>query len=207
MYIPKQFKNDNQKEVIAFIEQHSFGILFSQNEAAPQATHLPFIIKEEEDEIILISHMAKANPQWKTLQDKSALAVFTGPHAYISASWYEESGTVSTWNYVSAHAHGRVEIVTDPQHLKEILTTATDFYEKDFQEPWRVEDYEETVDSMLGGIVGIKLVVEKLEGKWKLNQHHSDQRKERVIKQLKNQSAYDSKEIAKLMERNLKGGL
>ncbi|WP_078380262.1 FMN-binding negative transcriptional regulator [Sutcliffiella halmapala] len=204
MYIPKQFKNANQQEIIEFIQHHSFGILFSQQDEEQSATHLPFIVKYENDKVVLLTHLAKANPQWKTLQGKSALAVFTGPHAYISASWYREAGTVSTWNYVSAHVHGKVEVVTDSSSLKEILKAATDFYEQGFQEPWKLEEHEETVESMLGGIVGIKLIVEKLEGKWKLNQHHSKERKERVIKQLKTQSVYDSQEIARLMEQQLK---
>jgi transcriptional regulator len=145
--------------------------------------------------------MAKANPHWKTLEGKSALAVFTGPHAYISASWYEDSNSVSTWNYVSAHAYGKIEVLTDSRSLKEILKTATDFYEQGFSEPWKIEDHEETVDSMLNGIVGIRLAVEKLEGKWKLNQHHSQEKKDKVIGQLKKQTAYDSQEIARLMEK------
>jgi len=204
MYIPKQFKNESQDEIIEFIRNNSFGILFSQNDEHPTATHLPFIVKETEESITLITHMAKANPQWKTLDGNTALAVFTGPHAYISASWYEEPGTVSTWNYVSAHAHGRVEILTDSQLLKDILKNATDFYEGEFADPWKIEEHEETVDSMLNGIVGIHLTVDKLEGKWKLNQHHSKERREKVITRLKKQNAYDSQEIAQLMQNQMK---
>jgi transcriptional regulator len=204
MYIPKQFKNESQDEIIEFMRHNSFGVLFSQNGDYPTATHLPFIVKETGESITLITHMAKANPQWKTLDGKSALAVFTGPHAYISASWYEEPNTVSTWNYVSAHAQGRVEILTDPQSLKEILKNATDFYEREFAKPWKIEEHEETVDSMLNGIVGILLTIDKLEGKWKLNQHHSKERKEKVITQLKKQHAYDSQEIAQLMQNQMK---
>lgn len=204
MYIPKQFKNESQDEIIEFIRNNSFGVLFSQDDDQPTATHLPFIVKEAEEDIILITHMAKANPQWKTLDGKTALAVFTGPHAYISASWYEEPGTVSTWNYVSAHAHGQVEVLTDSQSLKEILKTATDFYEAGFDKPWKFEENEETVESMLNGIVGIRLTVDKLEGKWKLNQHHSKERRDKVITQLKLQNAYDSQEIAQLMENHIK---
>ncbi|WP_223701959.1 FMN-binding negative transcriptional regulator [Sutcliffiella deserti] len=200
MYIPRQFKNDNQKEIIEFIEQHSFGILFSEHDGEQKATHLPFIIKEIDNNVVLYTHMAKANPQWKSLKGKSALAVFTGPHAYISASWYEEPNSVSTWNYVSAHVYGKIEIITDPHPLKEILKLATDFYERDFSYPWKVEDNLETVESMLNGIVGIKLEVEKLEGKWKLNQHHTTEKKNKVIKQLKNQTSYNSQDIARLME-------
>ncbi|MCA1321161.1 FMN-binding negative transcriptional regulator [Bacillus tianshenii] len=204
MYIPKQFKNEKQDEIIEFIRHNSFGVLFSQDGDQPTATHLPFLIKVIDESIILITHMAKANPQWKTLDGKRALAVFTGPHAYISASWYEEPGTVSTWNYVSAHAHGRVEILTDSPSLKEILRAATDFYEAGFDKPWEFEENEETVDSMLNGIVGIRLMVDKLEGKWKLNQHHPKERKEKVITRLKEQHAYDSQEIAQLMQDQMK---
>ncbi|NLP49240.1 FMN-binding negative transcriptional regulator [Bacillus sp. RO1] len=204
MYIPKQFKKEETNDIIQFIRANSFGVLFSQHKGLPTATHLPFILSTEEDgSITLLSHMAKANPQWKTLDSKEALVVFNGPHAYISASWYEEANTVSTWNYVSAHAHGKVEVIQDDQTLLYILKEATDFYEKELEEPWRLEENLETVKSMLNGIVGLRIRVENLQGKWKLNQHHSTMRKERVIQQLKKQTHYDSKEIARLMELEL----
>lgn len=204
MYIPKQFRKEETNDIIQFIRANSFGVLFSQHEGLPTATHLPFIVSPEEDgSLTLLSHMAKANPQWKTLDSKDALAVFNGPHAYISASWYEEEDTVSTWNYVSAHAQGKVEVIHDDQTLLHILKEATDFYEKGFEKPWRLEDNLETVESMLNGIVGLRLRVENLQGKWKLNQHHSTERKERVIQQLKKQPHYDSTEIARLMELDL----
>lgn len=205
MYIPKQFRKEETSEIVEFIRSHSFGVLFSQHDGLPTATHLPFIVSTQGDgSITLLSHMAKANPQWKSLKSKSALVVFSGPHAYVSASWYEEENTVSTWNYVSAHVHGKIEIVQDEKSLKTILKEATDFYEQGFEKPWKLEDHEETVDSMLSGIVGLKMQVEKLEGKWKLNQHHSKVRKERVIAQLQKQKHYDSKDIAKLMEKDLR---
>lgn len=204
MYIPKQFRKEDSAEIIEFIRSHSFGVLFSQHEGMPTATHLPFIVSTKDDgTITLLSHMAKANPQWRSMDSQSGLAVFTGPHAYVSASWYEEKNTVSTWNYISAHVHGKMEIVQDENSLKTILKEATDFYEKGFDKPWKLEEHEVTVDSMLSGIVGLKMQVEKLEGKWKLNQHHTNVRKERVIEQLKKQNHYDSKEIARLMETEL----
>ncbi|TYS68479.1 FMN-binding negative transcriptional regulator [Sutcliffiella horikoshii] len=205
MYIPKQFKKEETSDIIQFIRANSFGVLFSQHDGVPTATYLPFILSTEENgSITLLSHMAKANPQWKTLDSNVALAVFNGPHAYISASWYEEENTVSTWNYVSAHAQGKVEVIHDSHTLLHILKEATDFYEKGFERPWRLEDNLETVESMLNGIVGLRIRVENLQGKWKLNQHHSTERKERVIQQLKKQAQYDSKEIARLMELDMK---
>ncbi len=204
MYIPKQFRKEEITEIVEFIRSNSFGVLFSQHDGMPTATHLPFIVSVQDDSsIILISHMAKANPQWKTLHSQSALAVFTGPHAYVSASWYEEENTVSTWNYLSAHVLGKIEIVQDDESLKQILKETTDFYEQEFENPWKLEDHEKTVDSMLNGIVGLKMQVEKVDGKWKLNQHHSTVRKQRVIEQLKKQTHYDSNEIARLMEMDL----
>ncbi|MGD6992043.1 FMN-binding negative transcriptional regulator [Sutcliffiella horikoshii] len=204
MYIPKQFRKEETTDIVQFIRANSFGVLFSQHDLLPTATHLPFILSAEEDgSITLLSHMAKANPQWKTLDSKDALVVFNGPHAYISASWYEEENTVSTWNYLSAHASGKVEILQDEQSLLHILKEATDFYEKGMENPWRLEDNLETVESMLGGIVGLRIRVQNLQGKWKLNQHHSTERKERVVQQLKKQPHYDSIEIARLMELEL----
>ncbi|MGF2616040.1 FMN-binding negative transcriptional regulator [Rossellomorea vietnamensis] len=200
MFIPKEFKVENQDQLLKFIQENSFGILFSQDEEGPKATHLPFIlIKDEEPE--LIGHLAKANPQWKTLKGKKALVVFSGPHSYISASWYKESRNVPTWNYVAVHVEGTVEILEEADALLSILHQSVQYYEKDFEEPWKMEDEPETVKRLLNGIIGFRIKIEKLEGKWKLNQNKSKENKEKVIENLRKQKIYDSHEIADLMER------
>lgn len=200
MFIPKDFKVEDQEKLLKFIQENSFAILFSQDEEGPKATHLPFILVNNEQPE-LIGHIAKANPQWKTLNGKNVLIVFSGPHSYISASWYKEKKNVPTWNYVAVHVEGTVEILQEADALLSILHQSVDYYENDFEEPWKMEDESETVKRLLNGIVGIKIKIEKLEGKWKLNQNKSKENKENVIENLRNQDIYDSQKIADLMER------
>ena len=90
------------------MQAYNFAIVVSVKEDIPIATHLPFVIEERENEIVLISHMSKANEQWKTISDKDVLVIFSEPHAYISPSLYEQQQNVPTWNYVAVHAYGKM---------------------------------------------------------------------------------------------------
>ncbi|WP_409254139.1 FMN-binding negative transcriptional regulator [Bacillus sp. SCS-153A] len=202
MFIPKDFKVEDTKKLLGFIEENSFGILFSQDEKGPQATHLPFILTQN-DKPELIGHLAKANPQWKALHGKKVLVVFSGPHSYISASWYKDNRNVPTWNYVAVHVQGIIEIIQEETELLSILQKSVDFYEKDFENPWTLKNEPETVSRLLNGIIGFRIKIEGLEGKWKLNQNKSKENKEEVIKNLKNLDIYDSNEIAELMEEDM----
>jgi transcriptional regulator len=199
MFIPKEFKVEDRQRLLKFIEENSFGILFSHDEEGPQATHLPFILRDK-DKPELIGHIAKANPQWKNLDGKKGLAVFSGPHSYISASWYKEKKNVPTWNYVAVHVQGTIEILTEGKELLSILQQSVDFYENGFENPWKMEDETETVSRLLNGIVGFRMKIDTIEGKWKLNQNKSTENKIEVIKNLRKQDVYDSHEIADLME-------
>ncbi|WP_421385087.1 FMN-binding negative transcriptional regulator [Bacillus salacetis] len=199
MFIPKDFKMEDPEMLMQFIHENSFGILFSHNAQGPHATHLPFILAQK-DQPELIGHMAKVNQQWKGLDGKKVLVVFSGPHSYISASWYKEKKNVPTWNYVAVHVEGTIEIINDSHELYSILQESVDFYEKDLEKPWKTEEEEETVTRLLNGIVGFKINVEKIEGKWKLNQNKSKENKEEVIKNLRKEEIYDSHSIADLME-------
>ncbi|RIW38295.1 FMN-binding negative transcriptional regulator [Bacillus salacetis] len=203
MFIPKDFKVEDQQRLLQFIENNSFGILFSHDEDGPHATHLPFILKNA-DTPELIGHMAKANPQWNNIDGKKVLAVFSGPHSYISASWYKEKKNVPTWNYIAVHVKGTIEIFTEEEELMSILQQSVDFYEKGFETPWEMENEPETVSRLLNGIVGFRIKIDSIEGKWKLNQNKSTENKEEVIKNLRKQDIYDSHQIASLMEEEIK---
>src|SRR3954469_15609634 len=112
MYIPAAFAERDLTKLHDFIEQHSFGLLVSQVDGLPFASHLPFLLdRTAGPHGTLIGHMARANPQWRTLAGQMALVVFSGPHAYVSPTWYEAANTVPTWNYAAVHATGRAEVV------------------------------------------------------------------------------------------------
>src|SRR6185503_6830 len=95
----------DRQEIISFMQRYSFAAIVTTIDEAPYATHLPFLVKEENNKVILQAHFAKANPQWKEITAKTSLVIFTEPHAYISPSNYETEKVVPTWNYIAVHAY------------------------------------------------------------------------------------------------------
>src|ERR1700751_5814241 len=130
MYVPAAFAVSDLAKLHAFIERNSFGLLVSEVDGRPFASHLPFLLERNAGSNgTLIGHMARANLQWKDAHGQNALAIFSGPHAYVSPTWYEAEQVVPTWNYVAVHAYGRVEIVEDADALLEIVRETVRVYE------------------------------------------------------------------------------
>src|SRR5262249_9518591 len=122
MYIPAVFAEPDLTRLHDFIEQHSFGLLVSQVDGLPFATHLPFLLERTAGPHgTLVGHMARANPQWREAGGQTALAIFSGPHVYISPTWYEAEQVVPTWNYTAVHVYGRVEVIDDEGALRDIV--------------------------------------------------------------------------------------
>lgn len=205
MYNPKQFKQQEQEVLTDFIRKNSFGILFSDTGNGPEATHLPFILEEDAGELYLLSHFALMNQHWKTLDGKDVLIVFSGPHAYISAGWYEEEGTVPTWNYIAVHAKGMVELIKDEDERLNLLEKTVKFYEDELNSEWKVDFANPTIQKELNYIMPFKIQIASLEGKWKLNQHHPVERRKKTIERLRQTNQYDSQLIADYMEKNVGG--
>jgi transcriptional regulator len=205
MYIPASFKMTDTSELHAFIREHSFAALVTHGEGGMTATHLPLLFDADMGPHgTLLGHMARANPQWRDTVGE-ALAIFTGPHAYVSPTWYETPGTVPTWNYVTVHAYGPLRLVEDRDGLHDILTRSVSVYERGMPRPWSYDESDPDIDKMLKAIVGFRIVLSRLEGKAKLNQNHSAERRRKVIRALEAQTDEDSREIAKLMTATLKG--
>jgi transcriptional regulator len=116
MYVPKHLRPTESDDVMGFIRQHSFGLLVGTDEAGlPIATHIPMILSERDGQAVLLTHVARPNPLWRSIQpDKQVLAVFSGPHAYVSASWYDHEN-VPTWNYVAVHVYGRARVLDEAE--------------------------------------------------------------------------------------------
>src|SRR6266480_1405054 len=130
MYIPAAFAEHDLNRLHDFIEQNSFGLLVSQVDGLPFASHLPFLLdRTAGPHGTLVGHMARANPHWRELAGQTALAVFSGPHAYVSPTWYEAENVVPTWNYVAVHASGRAAVVEDPSALLDIVQRSAAVYE------------------------------------------------------------------------------
>src|SRR6218665_543935 len=107
MYIPPYYREEDKNKLTGFMLAHNFANLISSNNNVPVATHLPFVIEQRGEKLFLVSHMAKANPQWQNFADNELLIIFQGPHAYISPQHYEKQQNVPTWNYIAVHAYGK----------------------------------------------------------------------------------------------------
>ena len=180
MYLPSAFRQDDLAELHAQMQASPFALLTSAGAAGVQASHLPLLLAPDEGEFgTLYGHFARANPHWRDLQGGAeALAVFSGPDAYISPGWYpakaEHSKVVPTWNYIAVHARGPVELIEEPERLLQIVSRLSDQHESGRERPWAVSDApRDYLDSMLRAIVGFALPIHRLEGKWKLGQNRS----------------------------------
>lgn len=202
MYLPASFKIQDTQEMVRFIQQNSFGILFSQVNGHPFATHLPLLIKEGSTENRkLLGHFAKANPHWNELDGVEVLTVFHGPHAYISPSWYVEKQAVPTWNYLAVHVTGKCRIIQDAQRLHALLAETVRFYEPDSALLDHLD--EEFYLKMEHAVVGFEIEITGMEGKAKLSQNKSTDTIRGVIAGLLESKDSKASEVSGLMQRQL----
>lgn len=201
MYIPKHYMIQNEDIIYEIIDQHGFGTLFSQHNGEPCATHLPLNLNKEEK--TLYGHLARANEQWKDAVDQQVLAVFQGPHCYISPSWYETNKAVPTWNYVAVHVYGQLEIIKDNRTIVKSLSNSVEKYEKP-ESSYQLKDVDASfVEGLSRGIVAFKMNITKIEAQAKLSQNHSVERRKRVIQHLEESCQHDNMQVAELMKREL----
>ncbi|UNJ81388.1 FMN-binding negative transcriptional regulator [Metabacillus dongyingensis] len=201
MYIPKHFKIDDEEVIYDFIEKYGFATLFSQHKGEPCATHLPLMINKSEN--ALYGHFARPNEQWKDAVNQQVLAVFQGPHCYISPTWYETTEAVPTWNYVSIHLYGKMEIVEDRKGIFDSLNDLVNKYERP-DSPYNLKDVEPSfIEGMSKGIAAFRIKITKIEAKAKLSQNHPVERQELIINHLENTSQQDNIQVASLMKKNL----
>src|SRR5262245_44984753 len=204
MYIPSAFKETDTSKLFDVIERYSFGLLVSEFDGAPFATHLPLLLdRTVGPHGCLVGHMARANPQWQQADGKTVLAIFSGPHAYISPTWYETENVVPTWNYVAVHASGTIRIIQETAQILQIVSRYVDFYEGGLPRPWKFDPGSEYAKKMSGAIVGFRLEISRLEGKWKLNQNHPRERRQKVVNALSDSGDELSLAIAELMQEQL----
>jgi transcriptional regulator len=201
MYIPPAFAKTELNMLHDLIERHSFGLLISQVDGVPFATHLPFLLDRDEGEFgTLVGHTALANPQCAAANDQSVLAIFSGPHTYISPSWYESDNVVPTWNYVAVHAIGKIEIINDSAEVLDIVQRLVNKYERSMPAPWSFDGTTTFAERMVSQITGFRIKIASIEGKWKLSQNQPVERRQKVIDALKSKTDADSIAVADLMK-------
>ena len=176
MYIPAAFREDDIETLVAFMRANSFISLVTIQAGLIVASHIPVVVTLHEGTVTLTGHLARANPQWQAFADGESLAIFAGPHAYISPALYEKRESVPTWNYQAVHAYGTPRIVTadsSPATIRALLTDLINAYEPAYNEQWAAlpDKYR---DGMMQGIVAFEMVVTRLDGKYKLSQNRSE---------------------------------
>jgi transcriptional regulator len=201
MYIPKQFIIDDENIIYNIIKENGFATLFSQHNGEPYATHLPLMLNKSDN--ALYGHFARPNEQWKDAENQQVLVVFQGPHCYISPSWYETMKAVPTWNYVSIHLYGKMEIIEDGKVILDSLNDLVNKYESP-DSPYNLDAVEPSfIEGMSQGIVAFRIKITKIEAKAKLSQNQPVERQELIIKNLENTSKQDNLQVASLMRKNL----
>ena len=206
VYLPPAFTETRTEILIAHIERHEFGLLVSHGATELNrgliASQIPFLIERRDGVLYLQGHLARANPQLADLDGASeALAIFEGPHAYISPSWYESGPAVPTWNYATVHAYGPARTIADPNWLRDFVRRLTERHEaREPSPPWRMADLPEAyIASMLNGIIGVEIAVGRLDGKFKLSQNRPAADRPRIVAALKQRDDADSQAVAQLM--------
>ncbi len=203
MYVPAAFAEPNTTRLHEFMRRHSFAVLTTHGDLGLVASHLPLLFDADAGpQGHLLGHMARANPQWKGVEGE-VLVIFSGPHSYVSPAWYEEGGTVPTWNYVAVHAYGTFHLVETRDGLLDILRRSVLTYEAPRAESWAFDESEPHIDGMLKAIIGFRIEITRLEGKWKLSQNHPEGRRRKVIQALDAEPGINSRIVADLM----RGGL
>ncbi len=176
MYLPRHFAQEDPAALHALMRAHPLAMLVSTGPDGLTADHVPLSFDPQTSR--LQGHVARANPLWRHADGRPVMAVFRGPDAYVSPSWYPSKAAhhkvVPTWNYTVVHAHGRLQAVDDAPWLHALVSQLTAEHESAHDRPWAVDDAPaDYIQQMLGAIVGIEIGVERLLGKWKLSQNRS----------------------------------
>jgi transcriptional regulator len=197
MYLPKHFEVTDRAVLFDLMQKFSFATLVSIHEGVPFATHIPFTMKPEHNQ--LASHIARANPQWTSFhQNSEVLVIFQGDHSFISPAWYDKHPSVPTWNYMTVHAYGKLRIVEDSKAVKKLLHDLVLQYEKEWDMLQLPENY---MQGMMKGIVAFEIELTKLEGKFKLSQNRSGVDQENVIEALSQSTNEVDQAVAEAMQK------
>lgn len=171
MFIPSSFRIDDRDTLLAFIERYGFATLVSTDpNGVPFATHVPLLLDRSSE--TLFGHIARANPQWEMFGDRESLAIFHGPHAYVSPTWYTIAPAVPTWNYATVHVYGTPRVI-DTDRTANVVDRLVRKYEDHRPTPWAGDMPDDYRRRMLAGIVGFEMPLTRIEGKFKLGQNRS----------------------------------
>ena len=203
MYIPKHYEEKDMLEIAELVREFGFATLVSTIDGLPWATHIPLeLIIDSSGTWKLQGHMARANPQWRKFTTQpDVLAIFMGPHSYVSPSWYDQKN-VPTWNYRAVHLYGKASILEGDALIGMLRGLMTRYESAHAERPISFDEVPQNIMDMdLRGLVGLEIRVEKIEAASKLSQNRNEASYTGIIDHLKKMDAYDSKRIAEEMER------
>jgi len=207
MYVPNHFKEEDQEKLQQHIRDYGFGLLVIADDEGIEANHVPFHLTSGANDShgYLQCHLARSNPVWKRMQGGAqVLAVFQGPDAYVSPSWYptkaETGRVVPTWNYLAVHAQGSAQIIEDPSWLKHHLEQLTNQHESQMVAPWSVDDAPtDFTERLVQAIVGVEIKIEALTGKLKASQNQPERNRAGVKDGLETGDGAQNRAMAKLI--------
>lgn len=201
MYIPELYKNENQEEIRNFIHHNGFALLINQVNGKPWATHIPLVLETNSaGKEVLVGHISIENPQSKSLiNNEEVLAVFSGPHAYISSSWYDHEN-VPTWNYIAVHVYGTIRILNYDETVTS-LKKLVNKYEAKSENPIRIEDLSEKTMRQARGIVAFEMEITSLEATKKLSQNRDSKNYQNIISELEKTNENQSISVANEMKK------
>lgn len=201
MYLPGSFAVTDPEKLSAFVSRYSFATLVTTVDGVPFATHLPLLHRARGDGLgALVGHVARANPHWQAFDGQSeSLAIFTGPHAYVSPSWYETELAVPTWNYLAVHVYGIARVIYDETWLAQLLDETVQRYESERPQPWPNPLPDDFRRNLMKSIVGFEIPITRWEGKFKLSQNRSEQDRSNVQRELSQSPNHTAQQIAEWM--------
>jgi transcriptional regulator len=205
MYIPPAFSLDDMADTFRAMRQARSATLVTATEEGLIGTLLPMLLEESEGQNgTLYAHVARANPQWRLVPTCEAMAVFAGPQAYVTPSWYatkqETHKVVPTWNYVAIHAYGPVEFFDDADRLLDVVTRLTNLHEQERPQRWAVTDAPaDFITAQLKGIVGLRMPITRLDGKRKMSQNRNAADRAGVIEGLSRSDRPEDRVVASLI--------
>ncbi|MEP6996284.1 MAG: FMN-binding negative transcriptional regulator [Betaproteobacteria bacterium] len=207
LYRPAAFASSDQAAIARLFDEHPFATLMTAGGGEPQVSHLPLLHRREPaPHGSLIGHMARANPHWRHFGSGATLAIFHGPHAYVSPSWYAEpAAQVPTWNYAVVHVHGLAEIVADRAATLATLEQMIGRFEGGRPAPWRLQLEGARLDAMVGAIVAFRIAIERIDAKLKLSQNKDVADRKRVASALRAEFVPDATATAAWMDREAGG--
>ncbi len=203
VYLPSWFATRDSEAIARLVRDYPFATLVTAAGDEPQISHLPLLHRAEPaPHGALIGHVARANPHWKLLADHPSIAVFHGPHAYVSPSWYTEpAAMVPTWNYAVVHVRGSVELVEGHEATLATVQALTANFESARSAPWHLQLQGSRLEAMIGAIVAFRMTITRIDAKFKLSQNRGAADREGVVAGLEDEGHADATETAVWMSR------